>query len=243
EALFLLPWIWLPAVGLMLRGFWRGPAERTGWLLSWASVVPVVLFAVVGLWSSTRILYHWAAPGYLMLFPVLGDWAAKLRPMLRNTVAQVSAVLLAGAVLFMAAELSLDFIPHLNRVFAPGKSPLLQAVDWDSLAAQIPPHVDAVAAQRWFDAGKVGYALRDVPVAITVFGADPHEFGFSVPPASLVGKTVLLLAMPGNVTDSYNRYAPYFRTLKPGPALTVMHHGAVLLVIPTFIGTDLLRAP
>jgi 4-amino-4-deoxy-L-arabinose transferase-like glycosyltransferase len=243
EALFLLPWIWLPAVALMLRGFWRGPAERTGWLLSWASVVPVVLFAVVGLWSSTRILYHWAAPGYLMLFPVLGDWAAKLRPALRNAVAQASAVLLAGAVLFMAAELSLDFIPNLNRVSAPGKSPLLQAVDWDSLATQIPPNVDAVAAQRWFDAGKVGYALRDLPVSITVFGPEPHEFGFSVPPASLVGKNILLLAMPGNVTDTYYQYAPYFHALKPGPALTVMHDGAVLLVIPTFIGTDLLRAP
>lgn len=243
EALFLLPWLWLPMVGLMIRGFARGPGERTGWLLSWAAIVPVVLFAAVGLWSATRILYHWAAPGYLMLFPVLGDWAAGFIPWLRNAVARVTALLLAGAVLFLSAELSTGFIPHLDRLFAPGKSPLLQTVDWDSVAADIPPGVQVVAAQRWFDAGKIGYALRDVPVTVTVFGAEPHEFGFSAPQAALLGKNVLLLAMPGNVMDTYNRFAPDFRALKPGPALTVTHDGEVLLVIPTFIGTDLEKAP
>lgn len=244
EALFLLPWLWLPLVYLLVRGFARGPAERAGWLLSWAAVVPVLLFALVGFWSSTRILYHWAAPGYLMLFPVLGDWAARLRwANLRNAVAQASAALLVAAVLFISAEATLAFIPHLNRVFAPGKSPLLQGVDWDSLANQLPPGIDAVAAQRWFDAGKIGYALRDTNLAITVFGPEPHEFGFSTPPASLIGKNILLIAMPGNVTDTYTRYASYFRILKPGPALTVTHGHAVLLVIPTFIGLDLLRAP
>jgi hypothetical protein len=76
-----------------------------------------------------------------------------------------------------------------------------------------------------------------------VFGPEPHEFGFSTPAESLLGKTVLILAMPGNVTDSYERFAADFRSLRPGPALTVMHHGMPLLVIPTFIGTDLLRVP
>jgi hypothetical protein len=158
-------------------------------------------------------------------------------------VARLTAFVLAAAVLFIAVEISHGFIPNLNQFFAPGKSPLLQAVDWDSVAVQIPAKVDAVAGQRWFDAGKVGYALRDLPVAVTVFGPEPHEFGFSTPPASLLGKNVLILAMPGNVTDSYTKFAPYFRSLTPGPALTVMHQGAVLLVIPTFIGTDLLHVP
>jgi 4-amino-4-deoxy-L-arabinose transferase-like glycosyltransferase len=243
EALFLLPWLWLPLVWLLLRGFWRGPAQRAGWLLSWAAIVPVLLFATIGLWSSTRILYHWAAPGYLMLFPVLGDWAARFTPWLRDAVARVTALLLASAVVFLVAEVSMGLIPHLDRVFAPGKSPLLQVVDWDSVAAEIPPGTQAVAAQRWFDAGKIGYALRDMPVAVTVFGTEPHEFGIATPPAALLGKNILILAMPGNVTDTYDQFAPDFRSLKAGPALTVTHHGAVLLVIPTFIGMDMLKAP
>jgi 4-amino-4-deoxy-L-arabinose transferase-like glycosyltransferase len=243
EALFVLPWIWLPMICLLIRGFWRGPVERRGWLLSWAAVVPVALFAIVGLWSTTRILYHWAAPGYLMLFPVLGDWAARRGAWLRDVVAWFTAALLGCAVLFITAEISYGFIPGFSHDFPPGQSPLLQAVDWDSVAQQIPPDVDAVAGQRWFDAGKIGYALRDTPVAVTVFGAAPHQFGFSTPPSSLLGKTVLILAMPGNVTDTWTKFAPDFQTLKPGPALTVMHGHAVLLVIPTFIGTDMLHVP
>lgn len=243
EALFVLPWLWLPMVLLLIRGFWRGPTERRGWLLAWAAVVPVVLFAAVGLWSSTRILYHWAAPGYLMLFPVLGDWAARLRPWLRNAVAWITAALLGSAVLFITAEIRLGFIPAFNHAFSPGQSPLLQAVDWDSVAQQIPPGVDAVAGQRWFDAGKIGYALRGTPVVVTVFGPEPHQFGFSTPVSALLGKNVLILAMPGNVIDTYTKYAPDFRILKPGPALTVMHGHDVLLVIPSFIGTDMLSVP
>jgi 4-amino-4-deoxy-L-arabinose transferase-like glycosyltransferase len=243
EALFLLPWLWLPMVWLMLRAFARGPVERRGWLLAWAAVIPVVLFAVVGLWSSTRILYHWATPGYLMLFPLLGNWAQDFRPRLRDNVALISAGLLGTAALCITAELSLGFIPNLDRTFAPGKSPLLQVVDWDSIATQIPPGVDAVAAQKWFDAGKIGYALRDEHLPVTVFGPEPHQFAFSAPPSSLLGKNILVIAMPGSTSATAAKFAGDFKSFVPGPALTEMHRGDVLLVIPTFIGTDLIKAP
>jgi hypothetical protein len=206
-------------------------------------VSPVVLFAVVGVWSSTRILYHWAAPGYLMLFPLVGAWAADWRPALRNVVAGMSALLLAGAAVAIAAEESFAFLPDLDLRFPPGKSPLLQAVDWDSLRGELAGRdVQAVAALRWYDAGKIGYALRGA-LPVTVFGAAPHEFGISTPPSGLIGKNVLVLAMPGDVSAITRDYAPYFKTLTPAPALTVIDHGAVLLVIPVLQGEDLLRAP
>ncbi|MDD2705815.1 MAG: glycosyl transferase, partial [Acidocella sp.] len=216
EALFLLPWLWLPMMGLMLGAFRHGPAERRGWLLAWASVIPVTLFAIIGLWSSTHILYHWATPGYLMLFPLLGNWAQGFAPRLRNAVAAASAALLAGAALFIAAETSFAIVPALDTAFHPGKSPMLQAVDWTSITPQIPPGVDAIAAQRWFDAGKIGYALlrANKTIPVTVFGPEPHEFAFSTPLASLIGKTVLVL---GNAAA----FSPYFKALTPGPALTV----------------------
>jgi len=182
-------------------------------------------------------------PGYLMLFPLLGNWAQDFRPRLRDTVALISAGLLGTAGLFLAAELSLGFIPNLNRAFAPGKSPLLQAVDWDSIATQLPPGIDAIAAQKWFDAGKIGYALRDEHLPVTVFGVEPHQFEFSAPPSSLLGKTVLVIAMPGSTSATAAKFAGNFKSFVPGPALTVMHQGDVLLVIPTFIGTDLIKAP
>jgi 4-amino-4-deoxy-L-arabinose transferase-like glycosyltransferase len=243
EALFVLPWIWLPMVGLLLRALRRGPGERQGWMLAMLALPPILLFALIGIWSSTRILYHWATPGYLLLFAPLGDWAAGFRPRLRNAVAVVSAGLLVAAAMLIAAEIRFGVFRDLDLIFPPGKSPLLQAVDWTSLRGEIDSRdVSGVAALRWYDAGKIGYALRgDVPV--TVFGLEPHEFGIATPPTALLGRDILLLAMPGDISQITRQYAPYFKSLEPAPALTVLDHGHVLLVIPVLLGHDLLAAP
>jgi 4-amino-4-deoxy-L-arabinose transferase-like glycosyltransferase len=244
EALFLLPWLWLPMILLLAAALRRGPAERRGWLLAWLAVIPIMLFSVVGIWSATKILYHWATPGFLLLLPMLGDWAANWRwRRTRDTVAVASATLLAWSCLFITAEQNFAFIPNLDLMFPPGKSPLLQAVDWDALRPEIlSRNVAAVATLRWYDAGKIGFSLRGA-LPVTVFGPQPHQFGISVPPGSLVGKDILLVAMPGDVSAITAQYAPYFRALLPAPALTVTFHGAVLLVIPVLLGKDLLSAP
>lgn len=245
EALFVLPWLWLPMVWLLIRAFRAGPSSRSTWLLACAAIIPVMLFAVVGLWSRTHILFHWAAPGYLMLFPLLGDWATRRSRRLAGGVALASGGLLAAAALVIVALVQFGLPPVLANSFKPGKSPLLQAVDWTSIGQSLPPGIDAVAAQRWFDAGKIGYALqRDgIDTPVTVFGPEPHQFAFTTPPESLTGKTILIIAMPGSSTASWNRFAPDFASFKPGPVLTVMVHGRILLLIPTFIGTDLIKAP
>jgi 4-amino-4-deoxy-L-arabinose transferase-like glycosyltransferase len=240
EALFVLPWIWLPQVVLLVQAISRGPGERRGWLLACLAVIPILLFALVGIWSSTRILYHWATPGYLLLFPLLGDFLARRPGWWRNAAARLSALLLASAAMLIAAELQFGFLRNLDRMFAPGTSPLLQMVDWASVRDEVPPGA-AVAALRWYDAGKVGYALSGVTV--TVFGPAPHEFGISVPPESLIGRDVLLLAMPGDVTAIQKRFAPDFVSLEPAHALVVAAHGKVLLIIPALLGHDLLRVP
>ncbi len=81
EALFVLPWIWVPLILLWLRALRRGPAEPRGWLLALLAATPILLFALVSVWSSDHILYHWSAPGTLMLFPLLGaEVARRLEP-------------------------------------------------------------------------------------------------------------------------------------------------------------------
>lgn len=100
-----------------------------------------------------------------------------------------------------------------------------------------------MAALRWFDAGKIGYALRNTPLTVTVFGPEPHEFAFSAPPAALIGKNILIVAMPGNVSTIADQFAPDFASLQPGPGLSVMFDGHVLMAMPTLIGRDLLKTP
>ncbi|MDE1895453.1 MAG: glycosyltransferase family 39 protein [Rhodospirillales bacterium] len=245
EALYVLPWLWLPMVWLLVRGFVAGPAKRASWLLAWAAIIPIMLFAVVGLWSRTHILFHWAAPGYLMLFPLLGDWTTRRSQRVIGSVVAISGGLLSFAAVLIVALVQFGLPPMLANSFQPGKSPMLQAIDWRSVGETLPPDIDAVAAQRWFDAGKIGYGLlRDgIDVPVTVFGREPHQFAFTTPPESLLGKNILIIAMPGSTTATWSRFAPDFASFKPGPVLPVLDHGHILLLIPTFIGTDLLRVP
>ncbi len=77
EALFVLPWIWLPMMAAFAAALRRGPQEWRPWLLCCLAAPPIVIFVAVSVWSSQRVLFHWAAPGYLMLFPLLGDGIAR----------------------------------------------------------------------------------------------------------------------------------------------------------------------
>jgi len=246
EALFLLPWVWLPMIAALISTLRAGPAQPGPWLLAWAGLIPVVLFATISLWSSTHILFHWAAPGELMLLPLLGRWARdSAPPRLRNNTAWLSGALLAGAMLFIAAEVQFGFIPDIGLLSKPGKSPLLQTIDWTSLAAQIPPGIDAIAAQRWYDAGKIGYGLERAgdKIPVTVFAGEIHEFLFSAPPESFVGKNVLVLSTPWNMQQTASFCAKFFKTFTPGPVLAVKFDGQVLLTIPTYIGTKMISPP
>ena len=251
EALFVLPWLWLPMVALLISALGHGPKARANWLLSMLAVIPVALFAIIGIWSSTRILYHWAAPGYLMLFPLLGQWVAGLR--LRaawwvRSAAMTSAVLLAAASVLMIDEVGFAVVPGFSDLFPPGKSPLLQVIDWTSIRTELEargalnnPKL-AVAALRWYDAGKIGYALQGA-LPVTVFGPEPHQFGISTPPASLLGRDILIIAMPGDISAIAAKLAPDFDSITAAPALTVTSHGKTLLFIPVLLGKVLHKTP
>jgi hypothetical protein len=59
----------------------------------------------------------------------------------------------------------------------------------------------------------------------------------------LIGKNILIIAMPGDISSITRQYAPFFQSVSPAPALTITHGGAVLLVIPTLLGHHLRSAP
>ena len=93
EALFVLPWIWLPMMVVFVVALRRGPGAWRSWLLCCLAAPPIVVFALISAWSSQRVLFHWAAPGYLMLFPLLGDAVAQRidRPAVRRALCGTAA--------------------------------------------------------------------------------------------------------------------------------------------------------
>jgi hypothetical protein len=249
EAIFVLPWIWLPMVLLLARAL-RG-TDRRDRFLGWLAVIPVMLFSVIALWSSRKILFHWAAPGYLLLFPLLGAWIAGLGPTSLVWVkrsAAGSAALLVVAVLFIAGQISFGIVPHFNALFAAGKSPELQAVDWTDFRRSLQKRGYlnqgnlVVAGLRWFDAGKIGYALEG-KLPVTVFGGNAHEFGIISPPVAFIGDNVLIAATPGDPAQIMQQYAPYFASITALKPIDIRHHGSTLVIIPMLLGHDLLRVP
>src|SRR5271169_6404814 len=194
-AIFLLPWIWLPLVVCGFDALRRGPADKGRWLLLCVAAPPIIFFALISLWS--RVLFHWAMPGYLMLLPLLGDAIAR-RQGSRRWLAATGAVVIFG-VAVVASEVRFNWLPLVIGDFRLGNDPGLAAVDWTSLRTELAerglldrPGV-VVAATRWLDAGKIDYALGG-RVPVICLGSDPREYGIIAPVADYAGADVLIVA-------------------------------------------------
>ena len=231
EALFVLPWLWLLLLGAALAALRAGPAAWRGWLLLCLAAPPIVLFALVGLWSR-HVLFHWAAPGYLLLFPLAGAALVRLRvrpALLRGAVAATAALLLLALVL-VVGEVRWNPLPLRG-------DPALQALDWTALrpALAVRGLLDrpntVFAATGWQEAGKLGYALgADLPVLC--LSRDARQFGLDAPPAAYAGQDVLIvtarpvseaaLAAQGFGFDSVTPLPPGLAVTPARPGLQVV---------------------
>lgn len=245
EALFVLPWFWLPMMLLLARVL-RPAAPWQRQLLAWLGLPPIVLFALVALWSRQRILFHWAAPGYLMLFPLLGDLLAGhiAVPWVRRGL-RVTAGLLLGAMLVIATQIQLDW---LGGVLSPlgRKDPTAEGLDWRSVRDDLRmrgllPAGQLVAAFNWRDGGKFGYALGPRATMLCL-SDDAREFGFARPPAAYAGRDVVLLAVDPApyALDAARRW---FQTVDMAAPSAIRLRGRVLAGVTVLIGHGLKPRP
>ena len=245
EALFVLPWIWAPLLYAAWRALRRGPRVADGgwrgWLLCCVAAPPILGFALIAAWSDKRILYHWAAPGYLMLFPLLGqEIAARIgQAWVRRTLIGTAALLLATLAVIGTQE-RLDWLgPRLAPLLR--KDPTPEGLDWTSLRPELDargllPPGTVVGVPNWRDAGKIGRALGP-GVPIVVLDRDARQFGIVRPASGFVGHDLLVLVVdhPAQVAATL---APRFGTLAPVPPAPVMLRERTLLEISVFQGQD-----
>ena len=156
------------------------------------------MFALVSAWSSQRVLFHWAAPGYLMLFPLLGDAVARRldRPAVRRLLVG-TAVFVVLAVAVVATQVRFDWL-HPALAAVTRTDPDVDAIDWTSLrdelaARDLLPPGTIVGVPNWRDAGKVAYALGP-DVTTLCLNRDARQFGIAEPPTRFLGADVLILA-------------------------------------------------
>ncbi len=229
EALFVLPWFWPP---MMILG---AKALRSGWreqLLACLAAPPIVVFALISAWSSQRVLYHWAAPGYLMLFPLLGRFVAERwdhRAVRASIVASAALVIVTLCVI--GTQEQFDWL-RLDSVTAEG-------LDWTSLRDDLSARGllrpgTVVGVLNWRDAGKIAHALGP-DVAVICLNEDTRQFGFADPPERWAGADVLLL-----IVDHPDTVIPTLRGLftriEPLPPSAVTLRGHILQTITVAIG-------
>ena len=241
EALFVLPWIWVPMMFLFVRGF-RRDGVWTERLLVWLAAPPIVVFAVISAWSSQRILYHWAAPGYLMLFPLLGTAIAERldRAWVRRLLAG-SAALLLLCVGVIAAQIQFDWLGG-SLAAVMRTDPTAEGLDWTSLRDDLRARGllrpgTVAAAFNWRDAGKVGRALG-LDVTMLCLSTDSRQFRFAVPPNDFAGQDVLLLTLdpPEKASAEAMRW---FRSVEVLPGASVRLDGRVLRTVTVLRGRGL----
>lgn len=241
EALFVLPWVWVPMMILLVSGFRRDEIWSRR-LLVWMAAPPIVGFALISAWSSQRVLYHWAAPGYLMLFPLLGDAVARRceRAWIRRLFA-ASAALAVASLVVIATQLQFDWLgARLNTVMRT--DPTAEGLDWASLATELRERGllssgTLAATLNWRDAGKIGHALGPSTTMLCL-NSDSRQFGFAYPLNEYAGKDVLLLSVgPAEAAT------PWFRSLQVLPSASVRLDGRILRTVTVLRGEGLVPRP
>ena len=229
EALFVLPWLWVPMMDAFVRAF------RATWrplLLACVAAPPIVGFALISAWSSQRVLYHWAAPGYLMLFPLIGGWRWIKQAVIG------SAVLVIVVLTVIVGQVQFDWLGgRLASVMRT--DPTAEAVDWVSLrddlrARGLLAPGTVVAALNWRDAGKIGYALGP-DVTMLCLNTDSRQFGFAHPLRDYAGRDVVVLAVNSDGVQA----GAWFRSVETLAPSSVRLDGRVLRTVTVMRGSGL----
>jgi hypothetical protein len=201
--------------------------------------VPIVVFALISAWSSKRILYHWAAPGYLMLFPSLGAAiASRLScPWVRRLLAGSVALVLAS-VIVIATQIQTDWFAGSLTAMLP-TDPTAEGLDWTSLRDDLQTRRllrpgATVGVFNWRDAGKIGYALGPETIILCLC-ADSRQFAFAHPPRDFVGQDVLLL-VPDPAERGIEEAHRWFEATEELREISVRLNGRVLRTVTVLRG-------
>jgi len=254
QAVWILPWIWLPLLWVFGRALRTGPASRSAdslqqrrWLFCCLAASPILLFTMSSLWQDGKaLLFHWQAPGYLMLFPLLGKAVADA---LMRENRRVRAWLATSVILFLlfASVAVSHTATGWLRTAAPQwfthGDPSLDALDWRELPAALADQglLDKpsrfIAAPNWIDAGKIGYSLPANLPLLCLNSKEPHHYAFIHDHRRFKGQDALLIARRDIMDRAVEQYRPYFTNIKPLGAIWLNRQGVPALELSVYLAT------
>ncbi|MBI4042602.1 MAG: glycosyltransferase family 39 protein [Deltaproteobacteria bacterium] len=235
QAAWVLPWIWIPLIFQLYRCFKGGPALSKNWFIAWMSVVPIVVFTAISLWTEIGYHFHWQAPGYLMLFLPLGDSLFRL---LQNGSQRARRWLIGStafsslALLIVVTHVATGWGRGIEQLFASDESkklddPTLEMLDYSTLEEALRgrgllARKDLfVFTNRWFQSGKVDYALKGKMPLFCFHPSDQRGFEFLRESEEWLGKDGVLVSTQKKLDNPHDAFGEYFEEIIPLGFVTV----------------------
>jgi 4-amino-4-deoxy-L-arabinose transferase-like glycosyltransferase len=250
QALFLLPWVWLPLVLCLVKAGLAGPANDRQWLMVCLAIGPIAFFTAVA-WTGTHTHPHWAASGYLMLFPLLG---LRVATSIRNGRHETRIWLVSAAILLavlVSGVIALANLPWPPIRLIKGttlENPVVDALNWDSIEPELRArHLLGrtnlfVAARRWDDAGKIDYALHG-RVPVVCLGHDPRGFGIVRKPRKYLGEDALIIGRDLSYGSVQKSYGSHFQSISQLPPITIEQGGQPAFALSVYLAHKMLSVP
>lgn len=249
QACWLLPWIWVPVMGQLIRSFKLRKTSQPYSFIFWIAVLPIVFFTVITLWADLQYHFHWQAPGYLMLFIPLGyaidqnlnnpERARRTRRFIRFS-ASFTLITITFLSLHMVTGFWQWYGPKyiVNKTHLGIDDPTIEGNDYLDIKTRFEkegwlnnPNV-FTGCTRWWLTGKVDWALKGKK-PIVCFSFDPRNLAFLVNPATLKGKDAVIITQ--NDTSSIHQdVTPFFDSVKRVPDIIVTRNGRPELHLVTF---------
>lgn len=247
QAVWVLPWIWLPLLFSLLGALAAGPAgsgieprQNRRWFLCCLALGPITLFTLATLWGAQG-LFHWQAPGYLFVFPLLGETVAQAlhrRSRLVKRWLEFSSVAFIAIILLLGSHTATGWMNSAFPGLFSGGDPSLEALDWRDVPPRLteegysPSGATFVITGHWIDAGKLDYALGGRLPVLCLSDA-PHHFAFMYHPSVFEGQDALIIGRSHIIGDAA-AYRPWFDSVTPLPPLAVTRGGRTEIELVAF---------
>lgn len=243
HALFLLPWLWLPLVVSLGRALVAGPQAQRDWLVVCLAIGPIAVFTLVAA-SGNKVLYHWAAPGYLFAFLLLGRDLSHMLTHAPKRARIWLASTAASLIVLLAAVVLLARLPWPPVAWPGGKAPtypLVETVSWRELKAELAhrgllaqPGV-FVAATRWHEAGRIDIALEGL-LPVRCLCTDARGYGVLYANAAHAGEDALIVGQRLSKARVETAFAACFERIDELAPVALHHNGIPVLELGLFLG-------
>ena len=238
QAGYLFPWIWIPLVAVLVRG-WRGwSSEQSGPERLWLCVATVPLAAFNAVACFRPVLPHWGLIGLVSLFPMLGRaWAGRIeeRPVAGRRRLAVCAGLSLTLVILAVVQYRTGLFQRGGttpvNVLDTRSDPTLDLYGWDQVAGRIrqlgliEDPGSFVFTRYWYQSAQLAYALGGDRPALCYNSDDPRGFAFWSRPEDWLGRDGVLVLV-GTEPDVIARYfGRYFARVEPASEFWVERNG------------------